>query len=572
MRIVKRSTHLAVLPALVAALATATLAALPTSGETVAAPAELFVTSDQCQACHNNLEVRAGEDLSIGVAWRATMMAHSGVDPYWKAGVRRETVDHPLAKAAIEDKCATCHMPMARFARRESGLKGNVLADSEGADLAAGPTSPEARDGVSCSVCHQIRPDNLGREESFTGGFEVDATTARGERAIFGPFEVATATRRVMRSASGFEPREGEHVQGSELCATCHTLYTHPLDDAGNEIGEFPEQVPYLEWLHSDYAEGRADPRTCQDCHMQTAEDETPVSSVLGPPREEMSKHSFRGGNFFMLRVVGDNRHDVGARALPQELDLSVRNTADHLESEAAEIAIARDGTELTGDALIAEVAVENLAGHKLPTAYPSRRVWIHLTVRDAAGEVVFESGALQPDGSIAGNDNDRDATRFEPHHEAIGAADQVQIYEAVMQTVDGAVTTGLMEAYSYAKDNRVVPLGFDKASADPDVAVHGAALEDETFTEGRDRVRYEVAVDPAAGPYEVTAELWYQPVGYRWARNLEDYDAPEPRAFVEMYDAFPKQDTALLLASDAMTVEPPPPPPAPMDEDPEAE
>ena len=39
-------------------------------------------------------------------------------------------------------------------------------------------------------------------------------------------------------------------------------------------------------------------------------------------------------------------------------------------------------------------VAVENLAGHKLPTAYPSRRVWLHVTVLDGP-DVVFESGAI---------------------------------------------------------------------------------------------------------------------------------------------------------------------------------
>ena len=30
-----------------------------------------------------------GEDISIGFAWRASMMANSSRDPYWQAGVRR---------------------------------------------------------------------------------------------------------------------------------------------------------------------------------------------------------------------------------------------------------------------------------------------------------------------------------------------------------------------------------------------------------------------------------------------------------------------------------------------------
>jgi hypothetical protein len=73
---------------------------------------------------------------------------------------------------------------------------------------------------------------------------------------------------------------------------------------------------------------------------------------------------------------------------------------------------------------------VENLSGHKFPTAFPSRRAWLHFTVHDHGGRVVFESGALRPDGSIVGNDNDADPRRFEPHYAAINSTEQVEIYE----------------------------------------------------------------------------------------------------------------------------------------------
>ena len=60
---------------------------------------ELFQTSDRCFACHNRLTTSDGEDISIGFAWRPTMMANSARDPYWQAGVRRETIDHPRTRA-----------------------------------------------------------------------------------------------------------------------------------------------------------------------------------------------------------------------------------------------------------------------------------------------------------------------------------------------------------------------------------------------------------------------------------------------------------------------------------------
>src|SRR5262245_7601934 len=79
-----------------------------------ARPVSLFEPSDRCMACHNNLVTPAGEDVSIGQSWRGSMMANSSRDPYWQASVRRETIDHPRAKDAIEDECSKCHMPMMR--------------------------------------------------------------------------------------------------------------------------------------------------------------------------------------------------------------------------------------------------------------------------------------------------------------------------------------------------------------------------------------------------------------------------------------------------------------------------
>jgi len=64
---------------------------------------DLFQTSDRCFACHNGLSTSSGEDISIGLSWRPTMMANSARDPYWQAGVRRESIDHSESKKAIEE-------------------------------------------------------------------------------------------------------------------------------------------------------------------------------------------------------------------------------------------------------------------------------------------------------------------------------------------------------------------------------------------------------------------------------------------------------------------------------------
>ena len=116
---------------------------------------------------------------------------------------------------------------------------------------------------------------------------------------------------------------------------------------------------------------------------------------------------------------------------------------------------------EATASTLQMDVSVENLTGHKFPTAYPSRRAWLHVVVRDRGGRTVFESGALNADGSIQGNDNDENAARFEPHYREIKSSDEVQIYEPILKDADGHVTTGLSNAVGYLKDNRLLPRAF---------------------------------------------------------------------------------------------------------------
>lgn len=526
----------------------AAMAALLLIGAAAAPLPQLFVTSDRCISCHNGLISPRGEDISIGGDWRSSMMANSARDPYWQAAVRRETMVHPTATAAIQHECSACHMPMARYMAKARGEKGSVFdhlpiidADSDEDLLAA--------DGVSCSMCHQIRKDKLGEKESFTAGFVVDNHTPFGQRKIFGPYEVDEGRKALMRSSSRFQPEKADHIQGSELCASCHTLFTHALDEKGEVVGEIAEQVPYLEWKHSSYSGSQG----CQACHMPVAEGEMPITGVMGKDRDHFSRHVFKGGNFFIPRVLNKYRNELGVKSLSQELDTTARRAAENLETSAADIRI--DNVKISEGRLHASVIVENRAGHKLPSAYPSRRAWLHFKVVDGGGNTVFESGRLNPDGSITGNDNDADKDRFEPHYSVIDSPEQVQIYEDIMAGPGGEVTTVLLTAVRYLKDNRLLPEGFDKSTAPSDVAVYGAAADDADFMGGGDTVAFEVPLSGGTGPFSVQAELWYQPIGYRWAHNLADEKAFEIDRFVRYFNDV-ADSSGIRLASAGTKIE----------------
>jgi len=428
-----------------------------------------------------------------------------------------------------------------RYEAKAAGTLGGVFAHLP---IGSGGTREHAiaADGVSCTVCHQATAEKHGTRESFNAGFVVAAPSASGDRAAYGPFDVTPGLASVMRSASRFVPMQGAHMQSSDLCATCHTLFTHSLGPDGKVVGELPEQVPYLEWRHSRYAEEKS----CQDCHMKTVPDAMPIASILGEPRQGFRQHDFRGSNFFMPRLLNKYRHELGVTALPQELDAAALLAEEFLRDEAAILTVA--AAQVDGGRVVADITVENRGGHKLPTAYPSRRAWLHVVVKDAGGKTVFESGRLEADGRIRGNDNDADGARYEAHHDEIASPDDVQIYEPILGDPAGAVTTGLIAAVKYLKDNRILPHGFDKATAGHDIAVAGEAAADTNFTGGSDRVRLNAPVGGAAGPFTVEVELLYQPIGYRWAQNLGPYRASmEPSRFQDYYKAMGAATSARL-------------------------
>lgn len=491
-----------------------------------------FAASGVCTNCHKNMLDGDQKDVSIDTFWRGTMMANAARDPYWQASVRAEVLRNPAYSDIIQDKCTTCHTPMARTTLAFGGDAGVLLDD--------GFMDPEndihilAIDGISCTLCHQIEAENLGEEDSYDGGFIIDASLPAGERLSYGPYDVSDENVVLMKSASGYVPQPGMHLQSAEFCGACHTLYTPTVDNQGEVAGIFPEQMPYIEWLASDYA-GQ---QSCQDCHMPVAPGEVVLSITGSPGRSEFSQHSFAGGNTYALRLLQVYGEELGVTASDAQIGAAIDRALEQLQGQTAQISIQK--SEVEGTSLVVDVRVENQAGHKFPTGYPSRRVWVHLSVKDAEGKIVFESGKWAEDGGVVGNDNDQDKAAYEPHYEVIDNPDQVQIYEAIMGDVDNEVTTTLLRGAVYLKDNRLLPDGFPKDSASADIAVCGNASGDPNFQAGGDLIRYQVNLEDLTGPFTVHAELLYQSVGYRWAQNLNGLEASEPQTFISYYQSVP--------------------------------
>ena len=503
-----------------------------------------FMTADfsgpgTCVLCHEGLSDEAGIDVSLTTAWRSTMMANAAKDPAWQAKVSSEVVRFPALQEVIEAKCVTCHMPMAKTQAEVDGL--NVMAQENGFFDPAHPLHEAGIEGVSCTLCHQIADVNLGTMEGFSGGYSVDTSTEPPNRKAYGPYEQPFG--RPMQMHTGYVPVHSAHTGTAELCATCHNLYTPFVDAQGNVLGEFPEQTPYTEWQSSSFGETVP----CQGCHMPQANGAVVISLMPGrlSPRQPFYQHWFVGGNALMLRILADWGADLEVTADTVHFEATLTRVIDQIGERTATLTM--KDLVLEDGILTARLEVTPLTGHKFPTGFPARRSWLHVTVADASGEVIWESGGHTLDGTISGNAADVDLATFEPHHDVITQPDQVQIYEPVMGDNEGLVTYTLLRAAQYLKDNRILPAGAQKAALPEEIAVRGKAATDTNFVGGSDLVTYRLDVQDATGPFTVNAELLYEPLSYPFVTDLlaDDTEMTE-----QLGAYFSETDGALLVVA----------------------
>lgn len=496
-----------------------------------------FSGSNNCSSCHDNqpggtptMVDSAGRDLSLGEAWRSSMMANSARDPYWHAVVASELDLYPNQHEEINDTCSRCHAPMANEVGRRTGNPLQILnsGSAEEGNLVTGvlysdpadTSYKHAMDGVSCTVCHQIADDgNLGQPESMTGGFLIEqyGEADIAERPAYGQY--ADIVPGYMQNNAKFKPVYSAHISSSEMCATCHNLVSESVDRNGELLPgpvHFPEQMVYSEWKASAYA--NAGGQTCQSCHMPVVNEPVQIASngAGDTVRENFAEHTFLGANTVMLSMFDQFRAELGIDDSIDFASAITRNRA--FLNTAAEVSI--PSARMEGDRLIVDVQVTNNTGHKLPSGYHSRRVYLHAVVTDASGQVVYENGGINPDGSIRGLLEDVSPYAYEPHYDVITESTQVQVYQSVMGNSDNERTHSLLNGSSYLKDNRLLPAGFNKNSVDADIAPTGNAVTDANFAAATDTVQYQIPI-AASGPYNILIELNYQPLAFGHLQTL---------------------------------------------------
>jgi len=515
-----------------------------------------FRVSTECALCHDNvpgaaaMRDSANRPIAPFDLWRSSMMGNAGRDPYWKAAASAEIAATPARKSEIFAKCMRCHLPMASpDSRRDTEFEMSFEL-LERQDL----LGDLARDGVSCTVCHTIATDGLGAPRSYSGHFQINT-----DSEVYGPHGNLRGTPMV--SFTQLTPVTSGHIRESALCATCHTLFTNSVNTDGTGSGAFfPEQMPYLEWRNSVYNDEIPAPgpqaASCQDCHVpQTDANGTPISTAVvhnpgggdypwAQQRSPYGRHIFVGGNTFVPQILRDNAVALGVMAPAAAFDATIAAARDQLQNRTADVTIT--SASRSGSQLQVDVRVDNRCGHKFPSAYPSRRAWLRLTVRDAANAVVFQSGAFDSSGRLlSGNGQvqpfELTGGPVNVHRDLVQNADQVQTWDTYMEDAQGQVTWRLLQAASYRKDNRLLPLGWTPSHPDAAHTMPAGTGGDTDFVAGSDRVSYDVNLPTSTGPFTVEAEVFYQSIAPRHVAELGVYNTPEILAFIGYWGAADK-------------------------------
>ena len=498
-----------------------------------------------CDTCHSD---------AIYNTWRGSMMGQAGRDPlFWAAFA----VANDDASDAGEF-CLRCHAPRGWFDGRSDPADGSALTP---ADIDA---------GLACEVCHRMVDPVPGAQDEATD-IDIAIRAALASRPPTGhvasammildpqdrrrgPFARPLNPHPVLQAR--FQGQGQDAVTESRLCGSCHNVDNPVLSWTANPPGGgpaqfwpnaydaaapsfekgqlFPLERTYDEWLNSSYAKGgvfapqfagampSAMVESCQDCHMERQTGY--AADVFNPTYRNCSTtgclpaHVFVGGNAWIPRLLQDERwrlHNANNTA-------ALNETLAAAESMLRRAATLHLSLQANGGNKLATVRVINETGHKLPTGYPEgRRMWLNLRAYNAAGQLIYESGAFnRTTGKLT-----EDAA--------------IKVYEAkqgLSPQLAAAAGLAAEPTFHFAlnnttyKDNRIPPRGYTVAAFDkPGLRPVGATYADGQYW---DDTTYTL---PAAA-VRVVATLYYQTSSSDYIEFLRDLGGADGQTLYQMW------------------------------------
>ena len=330
-------------------------------------------------------------------------------------------LDLPHADGANEARAAGGHGRGLRAPARSDERHGRRIAWPPTACPArsairsapSGSARPRASPAASSS---NAAPDSSGarcsaRSEIDAGRTRADALGARAtpDRSARTSGSRSSARRATRSTRKALGPERAEHRDAARAGA-----------------------LPRMAAQRVSQPSGAASPVTCR-----RSPSPTPIASVLGEPRAGLGRHTFRGGNFFMLRMLNRYRTSSASRPCRGARRRGPRRRIRHLQTETATVAMRRRASQRRVARLDVSRAQPDRAQAADRLSLAPGLAAPHRPRR--AGRTVFESGAVDRVGrDRRQRQRRRSACGFEPHYDEIRSADEVQIYESIMADAAG--------------------------------------------------------------------------------------------------------------------------------------
>lgn len=340
----------------------------------------IFVTSfpiaSYCGHCHQQAYRE----------WRQSLHANSFRAPFYRAS--DDGLIHSKGIAASK-YCDRCHNPIAVLS---GTLDPNSKVDHSFDE-----------DGVTCTVCHSIQSTEpkLGNG-SYAMAVPAVMVDEKGNRirGIVPDAQILAHLDRHKRAVMQ------DFYGKPEFCSTCHKA---SLPTELNNYKWLRSFTAFDEWQDSMFSHQnpltfyQANYASCQDCHMKR---EAREHSYGNSKSSTFPSHRWIAGNTAVPFHYGyKDQLDQTTAFLKSGRFMNV----DLFNLQAAnEIGLSRPiGSGpiplKPGEVVQAFVIVQNEGiGHSfIPELRDLFEAWVHFTVRDADGKAIYESGFIQPDGSL---------------------------------------------------------------------------------------------------------------------------------------------------------------------------
>ncbi len=418
-----------------------------------------FPEAEYCGHCHEEAYSQ----------WRQALHSNSFRTPFY-----RTSANILIRTKGIEFSrhCDSCHNPIVV-------LSGGLTQDSH-VDRAFDA------DGLTCMTCHSVQSlQSTSGNGGYVMGVPAVMVDENGKR-IPGQVPFGDILEHPERHSKAVMQ---SFYRTPEFCAACHKAnLPNPL----NEYKFIRAFTVYDEWQNSKFSKRNpltfysADFTPCQGCHMRRAPASLPDYGAKGG---SFASHRWLAGNTAVPFYYGfDEQLQKTTEFLKSGRFLNVDIFA--LKKRGDENMIAPLGSvpfQLEpNDTVEAYVVIQNKnIGHSLiPEVRDLYEAWVEVAVEDAAGNEIYHSGFLKPDG--------------------------------------------MLDTRAHSFTNRPVNLSGEFVDNHKVWTIHSMAY-DNSIQSGRSAlVRYEFQIPPGAkGPLSITARVNYRHLRQSYLNNVFGPDHP---------------------------------------------